>query len=138
MQEKDKIQEELKELTDWSRIEPGNHGFEVSEQRLLDLSEKALMTHKRQEARQKSWYRLTIAAAVVALVSVALWFNFTSDDNTLILAENGYADLYFEYLSAEAMMLEDEDLIEVLGDLYLQSLDEQGVDAFMDENSNNE
>lgn len=136
MQEKDKIREELKALTAWSRIESGNHGFEVSEQRLLDLSKKALMTHMEQEARQKSWYRLTIAAAVAALVSVALWFNFTSDNSAVILAENGYADLFFEYLSAEAMLLEDEDLIEVLGDLYLQSLDEQGADTFLDENSN--
>ena len=134
MQEKDKIREELKTLTNWNQVEPGNHGFEASEQRLLDLSEKALIAHREQQNRQRSWYRLSVAAAITALVSFALWFSFSADDHTAILAENGYSELYFDYLSAEAMLLDDEDLIEVLGDLYLQSLDDELTDTFSEEN----
>lgn len=134
MQEKDKIKEELRALTDWNQVEAGNHGFEANEQRLLDLSEKALMTHREQQSQQRNWYKLAIAATVTVLISVALWFNFSADDHTAILAENGYAELYFDYLSAEAMLLDDEDLIEVLGDLYLQSLDDEFTDSFSEEN----
>ena len=134
MQEKDKIKEELRALTDWNQVNPGNHGFEANEQRLLDLSEKALMTYREQQNRQRSWYRLSVAAAITALVSVALWFNFSGDDHTAILAENGYAELYFDYLSAEAMLLDDEDLFEAIGDLYLQSLENEHTDTFSEEN----
>jgi hypothetical protein len=133
MEERKKIREELETLNDLSPLKSGNSGFEVSEQKLMQLAEKALVYHKQQQIKVSGWRRFGIAAALTVLLSVALWFNFSSEGHSHMMADNGYSDLYFDYLSEEAMSIEDGELIEVLGELFLLSIDDQINEHFSEE-----
>lgn len=130
MEEKNRMREELKDWPLLSVEKSGSTGYEVGEEKLLQLGRRALKSQQQKKQTALKAYRLSAAAVVIVLLTASFWFFSNLANSSLEMAENGNPEIYFNYLSEESMLLEDKYLIEMIGELYLQSMEDQSNEDF--------